>query len=544
MKSSVKLSVYAIPLLAALGYVPAAAASVPAWCSAIGNSRIDTDNNIKDAVDDQEPRNALKNIVGKLCKPDAEVREHMSDFDAARQRWSRRLDLTESDWADVADYATLGQGERMSGEVHINTNGEEVGIGHSLKRAWSAFDALDQYAMLRADAGASGDFALDHNYLADALGPRLSEVGRFAYVRDCITRSDHGPVHWAMCQGDIALLDLKKLAAELRANKAYKGADKMRIRIEVDALKADLDKHAAKIKKLIASDAGYAKLFEAGAAARKEWEGRYKTDAALLELVNAMDDARATNSRKAFAGCEEKVWAAWKTAVSALPAKKFEGMHDEREQAKNFIEPAMGPLINDPGVYLAAVALNTCMTVGQERDAKHDVLTRALGDAMQRWPGFRGPRTATQSAILASGIALDDRDAKLEYPNVSRDFAGGGGSRSGGGNGVVAKLKPSGKTTVIEFKKQLVKQVQCAQVKVGRRITQIRSDGTLVYETTCVKNETVTVDKSDAPQTVNPRYLTGVKPGMFVSVVEDVVTAVWAKPGATTPSMVFGVAVK
>ena len=69
MKFSVKLSVYAIPLLTAFGYVPTAAANVPAWCSAIGNNRIDTDSNIKDAVDDQEPRNALKNIVGKLCKP-------------------------------------------------------------------------------------------------------------------------------------------------------------------------------------------------------------------------------------------------------------------------------------------------------------------------------------------------------------------------------------------------------------------------------------------------------------------------------------------
>ena len=68
-------------------------------------------------------------------------------------------------------------------------------------------------------------------------------------------------------------------------------------------------------------------------------------------------------------------------------------------------------------------------------------------------------------------------------------FGGGGGSRSGGGSGVVGKLKASGKTVTVEFKKQLVKQVQCAQVKYTKRVTQIRPDGTLVYEANCMKND-------------------------------------------------------
>ncbi|MSP63886.1 MAG: hypothetical protein EXR72_26785 [Myxococcales bacterium] len=513
-------------------------------------------------MEEDDPRNALKNLVGRLCKPDGEVKAHGKEFDAARQKWSQRLDLTEADWADAADYATLGQGERMNGRVRVNTNGQEIGIGESLKRAWSSFDALDQYAMITADSGASGDLALDHHYLVDALGARLTEVGRFAYLQRCVKSSNNGPVQWAMCQGDIERLDRKKLASELRANKVYTGADKVRIRIEVDALKPDLVAHAAKGKKLLASDPGYAKLFEAADATRKEWEGRYQSDGALIGLAAAMDDARATRSRKAFAGCEENTWAAWKGAMGAIPAKKFEGMHDNRANGKSFFHAAMGPIISHPGVYLASVALVTCMTVGQERDAKHDLLIRALGDAMERWPGFRGPRTATHSAILTSGIELDDRDAKLEYPGVSRSFGGGGGGYSGGGDGVIGKLsphqgdadgppsagrqtqKPSAKTVTVAFKKQMVKQVQCAQVKFSRRVTQIRSDGTIVYESTCIKNETVTVDKADGPQTVNARYLEGVKPGMFVSIIEDVVTAAWAKPGAAIPSMVFGVALK
>jgi hypothetical protein len=219
-------------------------------------------------------------------------------------------------------------------------------------------------------------------------------------------------------------------------------------------------------------------------------------------------------------------------------------MNDDRANGKSFIDSAMGPIISTPGVYLASVALVTCMTVGQDRDSKRDVLIRSLGDSMERWPGFRGPRTATQTAIMITGITFDDRDTKLEYPSVSRSFGGGGGSRSGGGYGVVGKVKPTGKTVTVEFKKQMVKQRQCAQVKYSNRIAQIRSDGTLIYQSSCVKYETVTVDKADAPQTVNPRYVQGVKPGMYVSIIEDVVTAAWAKPGAAVPSMVFGVALK
>ncbi|MGE0547448.1 MAG: hypothetical protein AB7R00_10340 [Kofleriaceae bacterium] len=541
MKVAVRFAAF---IITSLGLITDATAA-PAWCSAIGNNRVDSFGGVDSTVKGDDPRNVVMNVVGMMCKPDGEANARMKELEATRQRWMQRLEMTEADWGDAVQYAMLGQGDRMNGDVRINTMGQEMGIGHKLKRAWTSFDAIDQYAMIMVDAGASGDLALDENYLVDAFGTKLTETGRLAYVRKCVRGSNNGPVQWAMCQGDVAKLDLKKVGAELRANTAYDGADKMRIRIEIDELKPLLAAHAAKVKKLIASDPGYAKIFELADAARKEWDGRYKTDAALIELATAMDDARATNSRKAFTGCSDKTWAAWKTAMMAtVPAKKFEGMRDDRENGKHFIDTAMGPIIGSPTVYLASIALATCMTVGQERDVKRDVFVRYLGDAMERWPGFRGPRTATHTAVLAAGVEFDDRDVKLEYPDVTRDFGGAGGSRSGGGAGVIGKLKPSGQTVTVEFKKQMVKQTQCAQSKSTNRITQIRSDGVLVYESYCTKWETVTVDKSDSPQTVNPRYLEGVKPGMYVTIIEDVVVATWAKPGAAIPTKVFGVALK
>ncbi len=542
MKNTIVLG--SISLVSFFAAAAPARADVPAWCSAIGQNRIDRSQDLTHALDDNDPRNALKEIVGDLCKPDEAVTARLKDFDAARAKWSERLDLTEADWADVAAYATLGQGPRMNGEVRIDTKGREIGIGEGLKRAWSSFDPIDQFAMLNADAGPSGDMSLDHDYLADALGAKLSETGRLSYVRRCINNRRTNAVAWAMCQGDIDALDWKKLADELRDNKVYGGADKVRIRIIAAEVKAELPDHADQVKKLMASDPGYAKLFDIAAATRKEWVGRVKSDAALLDLALAMDDARATNSRKAFAGCDDTTWAAWKTAMASVPAKKFTGMHSDRENGKSILDQIMGPIVASPDLYLASVALNTCRTVGAEKRARADILVRALGDSLTRWPGFRGPRTATETAIMGAGIELDDRDAKLDFPGVNRSFRGGGGTRSGGGEGVVGSLKPTGPVTTLEFKKQMVKQQQCAQAKSTHRITQIRPDGTLIYESICTKWETVTVDKSDMPQKINPRYLAGIKPGMYVSTIEDVLVAAWAKPGAAAPSMIFDVPVK
>jgi len=65
-----------------------------------------------------------------------------------------------------------------------------------------------------------------------------------------------------------------------------------------------------------------------------------------------------------------------------------------------------------------------------------------------------------------------------------------------------------------------------------------------IYAWTCARNETVTVDKSDRPQTGSARYAQGLKPGMFVVVTEGIAVAAWAKPGGSTLSLVFGVEVK
>ena len=521
-KPIVAATCFVISMLGARG---ALAGGKPAWCKELpkGDSY-----DLKD-LSSSDQRDVVITLAQATCWPTAEAEAHAADIETARQGWSKRLDMIDSDWADAAAYATQDHATKQNGRVRIHED--------KIKTAWSSFDAMDQWGMISEPVGGSGALVLDTDYLVDALGLHLTEIGRAAYVRKCI--ASPLPVEWATCQGDIARLDYGKIATELRASTAYSGIERMRIRISIDALrKESLPAHAAEIKKLIATDAGYQKLFDASDATWKEWTGRYKTDAAVIELAGAMDDARATNSRKAYAGCEDRTWQMWKSLLATIPAKAFAD-HDKDE---TFGHAAMGPILSNPSLYLASVAMLTCMTVGQDHDHHADILIRELGSAMERWPGFRGPRTATQSAILTTGITLDDRDAQIEHPHVDRPFAAGTGSR-GGGSGVVGSLKPSGKTAVVTFKKQLVRQVQCAEGRRTNQVTQIRPDGSLIYATVCIRNETVTVDKASDPQTVNARYVEGLAPGMFVSIIEDVVLSA-RKPGAAVPSMVFGVAVK
>lgn len=126
-----------------------------------------------------------------------------------------------------------------------------------------------------------------------------------------------------------------------------------------------------------------------------------------------------------------------------------------------------------------------------------------------------------------------------------RPWIGTSGGSSGGGRGVIAKVKVSGETATIEFAKVKSKQTECTKGRQTNRITQIRSDGTIVYQYLCLASKTVTINESPfPPQTVNARYAAGLKKGMFVANVEDVVILAYPKPGAALPGMLAGVPVK
>jgi hypothetical protein len=177
------------------------------------------------------------------------------------------------------------------------------------------------------------------------------------------------------------------------------------------------------------------------------------------------------------------------------------------------------------------------------RDAKIDALVWSLGKATKSFPGFRGPRTAAQTALLSANITFDGRGSELSFPTVIRPFARElDPARSA--RGVIAKLTPAGETVTVAFKQQMITERQCDDYKTTSKIIQFRTDGSPVYDTICTRSKNVTFDSADPPQTVNARYLQGAKPGMYVSIVGDVALGVWAKSTSTTPVLVYGVPVK
>ena len=494
----------------------------PAWCSTPGlKGQTTLTFDPKEEASDQ-----LYELEVDLCEDhdNADWIENHAKWEAGRAALMKRLDLGDAEWNDAAVWASEEQSTRNAPSLRAPD-----------KKAWSAYSAIDQYEAI------GGAFEQDNaDYLTDALGAKLTETGKMAFIELCMRGKDEElAVRWAMCAADVASFDPKKVQAELRADTSYDGGIKTMIRLRLAALKDQLPKHAQDVKALIAKDDGYAKMFAIADAARKDWDAKAAARQPLLDLELAMDDAAVTKSRKALAGCEDATWKAWVAAVSAIPAKKWEHMHDDPENGKSFADDAIGPIENDPDGYLAAAALYRCHADDKERD----FLVRSLGDALGYWPGFRGPRTATQTGILTAGIVLDDKDARIEYPSVSREFGRNGGS-SGGGQGKITSAKTAGGKVHVVFAAKMEKQEECTDERRSNRVTRIRSDGSLEYESTCYASKMVSIDRRSDPRDVDARFAAGLKGGVIVSITEDVVNGVWAKEGASVPSVVFGAPVK
>ncbi len=504
-----RVFVAAVLMVASAG---TAMADAPPWC-AKATGRLDS--NSKDAITSKDSSWALYYLVGATCKPDEEAKTLTKELAAARAKWNKKLDMVEQDWADVAEWASEDQSTRMNPNVRTEK-----------KLAWSKLSPVQQFGLIAGDFNEDGAA-----YTADALGPKLTEVGRFAWIHKCLkARDDEQPVMWAMCQPDIDAFDRKKFANEVRMDTAVTGVERMAMRFLFEDYDQQLKDHADAVKKLFAKDAGYQTVFKTAEQGYKDFA---KVDASYVQLAADMEDARVTNSRKAFEGCVERTWPAWKKAVSGIPAKKFANFKREPGD-ENEIVQAVGVIIGDPAGYLATVSHYICDGLGGDRN-KMDYLAKALGNTASRWPGYRGPRTAAQTAVMANGVTLDDRDAKIDYPNVNHDWMAQNLSSGGGGRGVVASVKVNGDKATVTFKKEFEKQEQCTNWKSSNRITQITSSGSIIYESWCTASKSVTVDKSFGPQTVKARYVEGLKPGMFFTNTEDVAGVVYAKNGAKQP---------
>jgi hypothetical protein len=497
------------------------------WCKG-KSGKVGSAGSWEDAVKQDDPTDSVPAIVACLCDHECgsssnDFEVHGADVEKSRQSWSKRLEMSDDDWADAAAWATEMASARQGHELR---NDDE-------KIAWSTLDPIGQYMLLNWNIG----IHYDANYMADAFGANLSAAGKLAYIHHCLGRNE-GVVQWAMCQPDIDAFDPKKIAAEIHADTKHNGFQKFMVRLSMDRAREALAKHAKEVKAESDKDPAYAKMFTIAADTRKQWEAMWKSDAALLELTLAMDDARITNSRRAFAGCDARTWPAFKAAVSTVPAKQFAAIDTNVETWKEQPRIAAMQLVTaTPKGYLAGVAHYIC----HSGDAKKDPLIRALGNVLMSWPGFRGPRNAAQIAIASAGLELDDRSAKIDFPGVHRQYFSESGDSHGGTGGVIKSLKPQGDKTHIEFTTVKVKEMRCTSYKYTHRLTGIDSNGRFTYESFCNKETTVMVDSTARPADVQKRYAEGLKPGMKIMVTEDAVDLAWT---AGKPAFVAAAPVK
>lgn len=520
------------PAVAHAGPAPASYA----WCKDLREDQ--GANRVEAALDPEELTRAVPAILQALCFPDDDARKQRAAIEAARQTWMRRLLVNERDWAtDIVAWGNLRYADRMA------TLRDSV--GPTPGTAWTGMAPIEQWALLRMSIAASSAFAARPGafyYIADALA--LTEAGRLGLIERCLSDGDEpDPVGWALCQPDIDALDPGKLGAEIRSEAGRSAPERMTIRLAADTLLRRLPAHAANVKKLVAKDPAYAKLFELARTARTEWSERAASRADLVAAVLAMDDARVTRSRKATEGCAARIWPLFAGAVGKLPSKRFENLRPE--PGTTFLATAVGAVLQDADAYLAANALVAC-------EGAADHLLNQLGAGLSYWPGFRGPRTAALTAIRLANLTPDRRGEKIDVPMVALSLAIGAdeptdGARqagSGSGAGVIAAVADQGNTVRVTFQATSEVQDHCVNRRTTNRISRIDSSGNVIYESVCTQYKATRVDTTSRPVTIAKRYAGGLQPKRYVSIVGGAPEAVWAKASSPTPLAAFGVLLK
>lgn len=506
---------------AMLATTGAASAAPATWCKGV-----QVDPGKLRALERKDPGDLIKAFVSAECNPTGEIEAHRDEIEQARALWSRRLGMTEADWSDAVAYATT-----------------QVAAIQPAMTARSLLGAspLDQYAVILAAGNPTAD--MDALYAADMFEPGLSAAGRFAFLKTSCVRTapvdaygmTGSEVIWAICQADIDRMDLAKLLEEIHADTTHDAALRMKLRLDAYELSAALRDHRVEVDQMKARDEASKRLFTLAAEAREAWTSSVGKSARLLELVLAMDSAAVTPSRKQLEGCESSTAAALAEAVSAIPARSFAGMHDDRGHPEAGFATAAGPVLAaSPAVLLAAGAVLRC--------APGTDLATYLHAIVDAGPPSRGPRNAALARIKSARIAYDNVNAKLVYPQprpygehyLDAIFQ----ARSLGG--VVKSVQKHGDTWKVEIQRTSIRTLDCTRSHRTGRISKIHSNGHVEYEDVCDRSETRTHDNTWDPFELSARYAAWLAPGVMFSATGKDVIAVWPSAAAKTPSIVLG----
>lgn len=504
---------------------PTLAAAAPEWCKPMAGKKSDYFNP-EVMTNEEDARKATQAIVGGICNPwDA---ADTPKAEAAKKKWSELLDMNDQDWLGAAHYwANYDQ---------------YADPPEPTKKGYAGLDPLDQYVLLSTYSRVSPD----GHYVADAMSP-LSEVGRIGYAIWCARNEVAKDAHLAACLHDVAAADIKKASAEIRADKTHEPKIGYMARTFWWNHKKMMESMKAEAEKLKKQDEAYVKMFDIADKTWKSWEANEGKRAKLLAFMGEMDNMRESGSRKAQQGCEDKAVPFLREGAASVPADRFAAVLavESKLEVSRIVSQA---LATTPEGYLGSAAYVTCMLPGMDVNGPGSYLVQRLGNALLRWPGYRGPRSAVIADIMQAGLVPDQRDKEITYPSLARDIFGDShalmnNDPSKSGIGVIKGVKTGGKMATISFNKTKATYSVCVDYRPGTKITGIMANGQFERASTCYKYKQVSDMVAIEPVQADGRFVSGLKPGQFSVSINYIPWASWA-PNGKAVATALGVAVK
>lgn len=339
----------------------------------------------------------------------------------------------------------------------------------------------------------------------DAMGARISALGRVSYVERCLQLvHDKGLLQNILCTTEP--LDATKALAEIEASKDVNVQTRYHLRQTVRDTVSAQKVARAELAKLAKDDPGVAALIAIAEAQQKEWTAPSAARAKLIALIETMEAATKAKKTSAFAGCEATTRAAWSEIVKSAELPTV-----TQSEVQNAMVAAV---FKTPEAYLAYRALEQCAAgVDASFTPRFDIL--GVGGTR------RGPRTATIAAWMAAAGDIKFDSKELSMSSLFRDLGTRDGTISGRTiAGTIEKVAPKGAFVEVTFKQDLYEMEDCIASRPTGRISRIESNGAVSYEHVCTKMGMVKYDRTPEPVTLSGLVAQGLKPGMLFMVSE------------------------
>jgi hypothetical protein len=373
--------------------------------------------------------------------------------------------------------------------------------------------------------------------LADELGDRLSQLGRVSLLEKCFQHAEEdatSSLFWAICGGDVAAVDLKKLDAELAAEDIGP-ASREEVRTHAQEVVDKARKVGAAVEAAAKDDPGVAQLIKLGPAAREEWAAYASKNkdaiARFLALKDAVRSGKANH--KGYEGCFEATQPAFAKLVRSTRFPwDVEG--DPMPGHVAFVTATIEG-------YVTTVAYAAC-AFGQD-PAGESIYAAA---ANQRGGGARfGARSIALAKALDPGFkpAFAERSLRLDGMafewKYGMEMKGANGITAimTPGGGVVGAMTPTGGVTKITFKGNTVDA--CLEWVETNRVAQVSPNGSVSYQKSCKRRGQVANQASAVA--VPSKYLGGIAPGVSIITVDQFPVVAWKGKKITG---VLGIAMK